>query len=146
MFNKILIIAIFLVLSPVILATNKGSAGMLRQQGSQIAAAATAGTPQCFATGAPTVCSTYVAVAGFYGCRGGELLVSTSSDDKTLEACAKYAATLKAGMFSYNPPDQHCIPFTAEQCRTKGASTYTLGAANPRVRRHTRSTTLRRRR
>ena len=41
MFNKILIITIFLVLSPAILATNKGSAGMLRQQGSQIAAAAT---------------------------------------------------------------------------------------------------------
>ena len=41
MFNKILIITIFLVLSAAILAANKGSAGVLREQGSQIAAAAT---------------------------------------------------------------------------------------------------------
>jgi hypothetical protein len=88
--------------------------------GTDAAGASLRSTIKGAAAGAPTVCSTYVAIAGFYGCRGGELLVSTSSDGKTLEACAKYAATLKAGMFSYNPPDQHCIPFTAEQCRTKG--------------------------
>ena len=51
------------------------------------------------------------------GCGGGELLVSTSSDGKTLAACAEYAATLNAAMFSYNPPDQHCVPFTAQQCK-----------------------------
>ena len=44
-------------------------------------------------------------------------MMSTSSDGKTLSACAKYAATLSAGMFSYNPPDQHCVPFTAQQCK-----------------------------
>ena len=66
------------------------------------------------------------------GCGGGELLMSTSSDDKTLAACAKYAATLEARMFSYNPPDQHCVPFTAQQCRDHArvhygaASTYRL--------------------
>ena len=38
---KILIITIFLVLSPAVLTTNEGSAGMHREQGSQNAAAAT---------------------------------------------------------------------------------------------------------
>ena len=58
------------------------------------------------------------------GCLGGELLTSTNNDAKTLAQCAKYAADLKAGMFSFNPPDQHCVPFTAEQCRIKGFKSY----------------------
>ena len=53
-----------------------------------------------------------------------EKITSTSSDGKSLKECARYAADLKAGMFSYNPPDQHCNPFTAEQCLTKGRETY----------------------
>ena len=78
------------------------------------------------AAGAPKI------VIGFHGCGGGNPLPDTSSDGKTLVQCAKYAAGLKAGMVSYNPPNQHCIPFTAEQCRTNGhvkfgaQSTYTL--------------------
>jgi hypothetical protein len=51
------------------------------------------------------------------GCGGGNPLEDTSSDGKTLAACAEFAATLSAGMFSYNPPDQHCVPFTAQQCK-----------------------------
>jgi hypothetical protein len=51
------------------------------------------------------------------GCGGGNPLESTSSDGKTLAACAEFAATLSAGMFSYNPPDQHCVPFTSQQCK-----------------------------
>jgi hypothetical protein len=83
---------------------------------------------KCYAAGAliggPKV------VVGFQGCGGGNPLSDTSSDGKTLEQCIKSAVGLKAGMVTYNTPNQHCIAYTAEQCRTTAerwsSSTYTL--------------------